>query len=248
MYDPVKKAADVSRIVCDGDQKKYYRFRPARFYGGIATADCLGCCLSCVFCWSWRQVTQPARYGRFYSAREVAGRLEEIARRKGFQQLRISGNEPTICRDHLLQVLGNVPSEFRFILETNGILIGHDADYAAALAAFPRLHVRVSLKGTSEEEFCRLTGAQPDAFQLQLQALANLTAAGVSVHPAVMVSFSSEKNINTLRSRLARIAPRFADFEEEELVLYGDTAKRLQEAKINYHKAYKPQNIPQEQI
>lgn len=248
MYDPVKKAADVAHLVCDGDQKKYYRFRSARFYGGIATADCLGCCLSCLYCWSWRQVSQPARYGRFYSPREVAGRLVEIARKKGFHQLRISGNEPTIGREHLLQVLGNLPSELRFILETNGILLGHDADYAAALAVFTHLHVRVSLKGTSEEEFCRLTGAGPEAFKLQLKALENLATAGVSVHPAVMVSFSSEKNINMLRARLARIEPRFANFEAEELVLYGDTAKRLQEAKINYHIAHKPQNIPQEQL
>lgn len=248
MYDPVKRAIDVARLVCVGDRKKYHRFRPARFYGGIATADCIGCCLRCVFCWSWRQVTQPARYGRLYPPREVAERLVEIARKKGFQQLRISGNEPTICQEHLLGVLRNVPAEFRFILETNGILLGHDAAYASALASFPHIHVRVSLKGASEEEFCRLTGARPDAFKLQLQALENLTAAGVSVHPAVMVSFSSDENINSLRTRLARIAPRFADFEVEELVLYGDSAKRLEKAKIHYHNAYNPQNIPPEQV
>jgi uncharacterized Fe-S cluster-containing radical SAM superfamily protein len=46
-------------------------------------------------------------------------------------------------------------------LETNGILIGEDATYAQELALYPFLHVRVSLKGCTEEEFARLTGADP---------------------------------------------------------------------------------------
>jgi uncharacterized Fe-S cluster-containing radical SAM superfamily protein len=39
MYDPVRKAEETSWVVCRGDSRKYYRFRAARFYGGIATAD-----------------------------------------------------------------------------------------------------------------------------------------------------------------------------------------------------------------
>ena len=49
MYDPVKHAQQAARIVCDGLRGKYHRFRPACFYGGIATADFIGCCLGCVF-------------------------------------------------------------------------------------------------------------------------------------------------------------------------------------------------------
>jgi len=248
MYDPVEKAAAVAQIVCQGKRRKYYRFRAARFYGGIATADCLGCFLRCLFCWSWRQVSRPEAYGRFYSPREVAEKLVAIALKKGVDQVRISGNEPTLCREHLLEVLQYIPKNLRFILETNGILIGHDPSYAKALAAFNNLHVRVSLKGASEEEFSRLTGARPKDFALQLAALENLLAAGVSVHPAVMISFSSERNIEALRKRLARIAPAFADFEVEEVVLYGDTEKRLQKAGLEYRRAYRPQQIPPEQV
>ena len=248
MYDPVEKAEQTAQIVCDGERRKYHRFRAARFYGGIARADCVGCCLGCAFCWSWHQVAQPQRYGRFYTPGEVAERLVAIARRKGFHQVRISGNEPTLCRDHLLQVLERIPPDLTFILETNGILLGHDAGYARALARFPNLHVRLSLKGTTEEDFHRITGAEPAAFRLQLAALANLRAAGVTVHPAVMVSFSSDQDIAALRQRLARIAPAFADFEVEEVVLYGDTEKRLREAGLAYRRAYPPQRIPPEQV
>lgn len=161
----------VKGVVCAGNLRKYHRFRPARFYGGIATADCVGCCLHCIFCWSWRQVSHPEKYGRLYSPAAVVDRLIAIARKKGFSQIRISGNEPTLCREHLLEVLSLVPQEFRFILETNGILLGRKADYAADLAAFPNLYVRVSIKGASAEEFSRLTGAQPAAFALQIAAL-----------------------------------------------------------------------------
>lgn len=248
MYDPVAKAVTVAQRVCDGERRKYHRFRAARFYGGIATADCLGCCLSCAFCWSWRQVADPEHYGRFYTPAEVADRLIAIARRKGYTQVRISGNEPTLCRAHLLKVIELIPGDLHFILETNGILLGYHPDYAEDLARFPNVHVRVSLKGACEAEFSRLTGAAPEAFDWQLQALRNLSKAGASCHAAVMVSFSSGEHIAALRRRLADIDTRLADFEVEELVLYGDTEARLSRARITYRTAYAPANIPPEQI
>ncbi|HHH39349.1 MAG TPA: radical SAM protein [Sedimenticola sp.] len=248
MYDPVARAGEVARIVCRNDERKYYRFRPARFYGGIATADCVGCCLSCAFCWAWHQVHHPDTVGRFHSAQQVADRLVKIARRRHFTQVRISGNEPTICRGHLLKVIGAIPESFLFILETNGILIGHDESYARELAAFPHLYVRVSLKGTNEAEFARLTGARPEAFQLQLKAIENLWHHQVRVQPAVMVSFSPPENVEALCRRLAAIDSRSAEIEIEELVLYGDVEERLRRFGIHYRTAYTPKGIPAAQI
>ena len=248
MFDPVKRAEEVAGIVSRGERRKYYRFRPARFYGGIATADCVGCCLRCIFCWSWREVVKPESYGNFSSPRQVAGRLIGIARKKRFVQVRISGNEPTLSREHLIKVLEQVPSDMQFILETNGILIGHDPTYAVDLARFENVYVRVSIKGASEQEFSRLTGADPSGFTLQLQALENLHRAGVWVHPAVMVSFSSAENVEALRRRLGGISRAFADIEIEELVLYRDVEDRLQRAKISYGTAYDPRGIPPEQV
>jgi len=248
MYDPVKRAEDTASIVCDGDRRKYYRFRPARFYGGIATADCVGCCLRCIFCWSYREVVKPENYGEFLSPEEVSGRLVSIVRKKRFGQVRVSGNEPTIGREHLLEVLELIPSDIQFILETNGILIGHDKTYAEDLSRFENLYVRVSLKGTSEEEFSILTRADPSGFTLQLQALDNLYWAGVNVHPAAMVSFSPRENIQALSKRLRRIHRSFADVEIEELVLYGDVEERLRRAKIGCGRAYDPREIPPGQV
>jgi uncharacterized Fe-S cluster-containing radical SAM superfamily protein len=227
MFDPVKKAEETAKIVCREDSRKYYRFRPAKFYGGIATSDCVGCNLRCVFCWAWHNVTKPASKGFFCTPQEVAGRVLKIARKKGFRRIRISGNEPTIARDHLLKVLEQIPGQFLFILETNGILIGHDDTYAKDLARFENLYVRVSLKGTNREEFSALTGAEPTGFELQIKALENLNNAGARVHPAVMTSFSPYDHVMALRKQLAGINPGFADIEVEELAPWGDVEERL---------------------
>ncbi len=47
MYNPVEIAEITEKTVCENNRRRYYRFRPARFYGGISTADCVGCCLRC---------------------------------------------------------------------------------------------------------------------------------------------------------------------------------------------------------
>jgi uncharacterized Fe-S cluster-containing radical SAM superfamily protein len=233
-YDPVKRAEEMAKIVCRDDLRKYYRFRPARFYGGIATADCVGCCLRCIFCWSWRQVAKPQSYGHYYSPHDVAKELTKIARKKRLKLLRISGNEPTLGRGHLLRVLELIPPDLHFILETNGILIGHDRTYAQDLARFHNLHVRVSLKGANGDEFSTLTGAHPTGFTLQIQALENLLRAGVETHPAVMVSFSPAKHIEDLRNRLKHIDLSFQDIEIEELVLWGDVEERLRKKGLEF--------------
>ncbi|MDH4204024.1 MAG: radical SAM protein [Desulfobacteraceae bacterium] len=247
-YDPIERAEETAQIVCKGNKRKYYRFRPARFYGGIGTADCLGCCLRCLFCWSWDKVVRPGRYGKFYSPQQVAGRLTTIAYKKGFRQVRISGNEPTLARDHLLHVLEQIPGDIRFILETNGILIGHDSTYARDLSRFGNLYVRVSVKGTGEAEFSRLTGADSSGFGLQLGALENLVRFNVATHPAVMVSFSSPENIKDFKRRLREIHKDFEDFEVEELVLYGTVEERLIKAGLSYNSAYEPECIPPRQV
>ncbi|NWF52942.1 MAG: radical SAM protein [Nitrospirae bacterium] len=248
MLNPLEMAGFARNIVCKNDQRKYYRFRSSRFYGGISTADCVGCCLRCIFCWAWKEVVRPEEYGEFYSPEEVAKKLVSIAQRKNLNQLRISGNEPTICREHLIKVLELIPKDYLFILETNGILIGDDESYAEELSRFPNLYVRVSLKGTCEEEFSRLTGVVPEGFQMQINALENLMKYKVNVHPACMISFSSAENIGVLRKRLKALNPAFEDFEVEELILYPSVEERLKRLKVSYITCHTPKALPAEQI
>ena len=235
MIDTIEWAAKVKEVVSSGEKRKYYRFRSAPFYGGIATADCVGCCLKCLFCWSWHIITEPEKAGRLYSPEEVVRNLLSIARKKEFHQIRISGNEPTLHRPHLLKVLQLVPKDIHFILETNGILIGHDPSYAEDLSRFPNLYVRVSLKGASPEDFTKLTMAKPEGFELQIKALEGLVEVGVDCFPAVMANFSSQEDIKRLRQRLKEIRPDFGDFEEEELILYPFVLDHIQKAGLSFH-------------
>ncbi len=244
MFDPLKLGRHVARQVTRGRARRYYRFRPARFYGGIATADCLGCNLRCVFCWAWQEVHHAPVWGRLHEPEAVAARLTAIAKARHYSQLRLSGNEPTLVMPHLLEVLARLPKDYAFILETNGLVLGAERQWAGELAAFPQVFVRVSLKGCTPQEFSRLTGARPEAFELPFLALEHLLAAGVDCHAAVMLSFSPPQARTALRKRLAAIHPALADYEAEELILYPPVAARLARRGLKYLSARLPSGEP----
>ena len=251
MYDAFKLGLALEKVVARGDERRYHRFRGARWYGGIATGDVVGCNLFCLFCWARDEVRlQPSKAGEFCGAWQSFSRLDRIAKSNGYRQLRLSGQEPTIGREHLLSLLELVEkSPYTFILETNGILIGGDPDYAAALAGFNRSSVRVSLKGANEEEFSLLTGARPEGFGLQIRALENLNEAGARFHAAVMTSFSSAETLARLRDRLKEISQEVVDeIEVEELILYPHVVKRLKEKGLGASTAHRPDKVPPELV
>ncbi len=254
-YNPVRRHQAIERLVTrrrpDGEEKKYYRFRPARWYGGIVTADCVGCGLLCRFCWvRYSVIRRPAETGSFYAPRQVAHELVAMAKRCRFRQLRISGGEPTIGKAHLLQLLDLLEDDgLSFILETNGIQIANDPSYAEDISKHDFVHVRVSLKGCNEKEFSLLTGAESDGFRLQLESLERLTRAGVTCHPSVMVSFSTERNLQALKQRLRAIDSGLAEnVEIEELILYPHVVNRLRQYGLTCHSGNMPNKVPKEQI
>lgn len=235
MYDPLVLTKETEEIVVKGKLRKYYRkARSEKWYGGISSAYCCGCNLRCAFCWSGFPRDHPDKIGEFYSPKEVFNQLRNVAFEHRYHQLRVTGNEPTIAKEHLLEILALVDqSDFQFILETNGILIGHDRHYTEQLSDFKNLHVRVSLKATGPEEFSKLTGARPEAFDLQLQALRNLLDAEVSFHPAMMMSFSSPTTIQELKNKLRAVDPSLVhNLEEEYVILYPPVVERLKKAGI----------------
>jgi uncharacterized Fe-S cluster-containing radical SAM superfamily protein len=225
MYDPIELAEKTERIVVKDDQRKYYRFRTTRFYGGSATADAVGCNLRCVFCWSERPVRQPQQIGRFYTPKAVAEELLQRTQNQQVRVMRISGAEPTIGRTHLLSLLEQLKNGPLFILETNGILLGHDKTYVRQLSTFHNLHVRVSLKGCSKEEFTWLTNAT-QGFEYQLKALAYLKEYQISFNPAVV---SIRGDTNPLLQRLHELGLDEMQIEWEHITLYPPVQKRLKQ-------------------
>lgn len=258
-YDPLKLTDKVrvfvTRTGLNGvEERRYYRFRGGRWYGGIATGDVVGCNLRCGFCWSWREASHRMVDGSFYKPEEVFRRLVNIADARGYRTVRLSGGEPTVSRNHILRLLELFEStSYTFILETNGILIGADKAYAEELAEYKNLTVRVSIKGASEEEFHILTLAEPVFFQYQLKALKNLVDVGLEpgrrVYPAVMLSFSSSENYESLKNRLAEIHPQLLkEIDEEYVILYPHVIKILKDRGLKPKIAYKPEGIPASMI
>jgi uncharacterized Fe-S cluster-containing radical SAM superfamily protein len=228
MYDPVSHSKKTENIVVNGYKKKYYRFRGTDFYGGVSTADTVGCNLYCKFCWSGSSVWNAKNTGVFYSPQQVADKLHEIARKKGYDQLRISGGEPTIGRKHLNVLLKNIHPEFLFILETNGILLGANKSYVEELSQFKNLHVRVCLKGSTPEEFSWLTSADK-GFKYQLKSLEYLRDEDMSFNIALV---SIRQNKHELLNKLREMDLDRIMIEREEIKLYPQVKKRLKEEEI----------------
>lgn len=247
--DPRTRARGLLQVVARGNARKYYRVpRPGRWYGGIATADCCGCNFDCVFCWSNKPRDNPGSMGEFYSPEVVVKKLTACAYKHGYRLVRISGNEPTLAKQHLLDVLRLIDrTEYLFILETNGSLL--DEAYVDDLSTFRNLHVRVSLKGTTPDEFSKLTGADPDTFEHILGSLALLNIYKMRFNLAVMLSFSKDKNITELKKRLRDTIPNVLDeFEEEYVFMYPHVSQRLKAAGIRPLTAYSPHNKPAELV
>jgi len=231
MYNPVELSKKTENIVVNGYMKKYYRFRGTGFYGGISTADTVGCNLRCKFCWSGSSVWNAKNTGEFYSTQQVANKLHEMARKKGYNRVRVSGGEPTIGRKHLITLLENIRPEFLFILETNGILLGVDKTYVEELSQFKNLHIRVCLKGSIPEEFSWLTAAE-GGFEYQLKALEHLRDESLSFNIALV---SIRQNNHELFNRLREMDLDRVMIEEEEIKLYPQVKKRLDKEKILHY-------------
>jgi len=224
-FNPLERSQEVEKIISQGGKRKYYRFRATGFYGGMATADALGCCFLCAYCWNLGRNLCPERTGHFYSAEDVARTILKIAHNKGFNQVRVSGAEPVLgpeTFEHLLRILEIIEKQApmtRFVLETNGFILGSDASWAKELIKFSNLMVRVSLKAVTAEKFTKITGARGDFFAYPLQALIHLKKAGAHFWPAIMGDFFVPEEILFLRKFLKQNQIRLG-IEEEELLLY----------------------------
>ncbi|MHC4943202.1 MAG: radical SAM protein [Planctomycetota bacterium] len=238
-FDPLDLAKRTEEIVCEGDRRKYTKFSCQRFYGGITTGYTCGCNLRCIFCWvSWSR-DFPERHGTLYSPKEVFQNLSKAARKKNVRQVRISGGESLIGRDHLLGLLERIEhSSFRvFILETNGILLGAEPDYVRELARFKKVHARIAIKAGTSEAYTRRTGATPESFGLPFKAIEHLLEADMSFHVAAMTGdprIVTWDERNLLFQRLREIHPATLHHLEEEVVSpYHNAKERLQRAGMN---------------
>lgn len=236
-FDPLERSGEVERLVTQGERRVYHRFRPAPYYGGIATADAVGCSFLCAYCWNYNRNLHPERFTRFCSADHVASRLLAISRKRGFRLFRITGAEPVLGEAtfrHLVAVLQRLfesRPEARFVLETNGFFFGTRPDLLSELQRFPNLRVRVSLKGTDEESFEAVSGAEKRFFEVPLRALKALLDLGVRAWPALMQDLFSREQVRTLKQRLQSLGIP-AELELEALEPYPFVLENLRRRNI----------------
>lgn len=234
-YDPVQLAAATEKVVVAGNRRKYAQLaRPLRFYGGTSSATEVGCNLRCVFCFSDRPVRKPGSTGKFYTPKQVFDALDASAKKHGHKLISASASEGTLGRQHLFELLDLVEqSAYVYVLETNGMTLGDEPEFAAQLARYRNLHVRVSIKGTNADEYAKLTGAIPESYELPYRALRHLIDAGVSCNACITVSFSDDAGIKAAERRLYAIHPGLLkSLEREHITLFPKVAKRLRDAGI----------------
>jgi len=207
-FDPLARSEEVENLVTKDSKRSYYRFRPAPYYGGIATADAVGCSFLCAYCWNYNRNLYPERFREFYSPQQVASKLLSIANKKSYRLFRISGAEPVLGERtflHLIEVLRlifqNKPDSL-FILETNGFFLGYRIDLLKNLKPYPNLRVRICLKGTDQDTFEKITGAKKEFFRYPVTALKELLKLEVRAWPALMGDLFSRDDIDRLGKTL----------------------------------------------
>ena len=235
-FDPIERSKEVERVVMKDGKRLYHRFRAAPYYGGIATADAIGCSFLCAYCWNYFRNLNPARFDKFYSPPQVASNLLRIARKKSFHLFRITGSEPVLGEpslNHFMEVLKIIFNEMHdstFILETNGFFLGCRTELIEKIN-FRNLWIRISLKGVDEESFETIAGVSREFFKYPLIALKEMEDQGLKAWPAVMRDLFAEAELARLSKRLAEMEIK-ARLEEEVLEAYPFVLENMEKRGI----------------
>jgi uncharacterized Fe-S cluster-containing radical SAM superfamily protein len=241
-FDPLKRAKEVEALVMESLARRYYRFRAARYYGGIATADLVGCSFLCAYCWNYGRNLHPERgKERYYSPNKVAQKLLHISKSKGFNKVRLSGAEPILGQqsfEHFHRVLEAVSKAnpgLDFILETNGLLFGYEPEFVNRLAEFDKLRVRVALKGWDEESFESISGAEGRFFEMPLRGLKDLLEKGINAWPAIMYETFGPEGIGRINKKLREFGIKPEELEIEYLEAYPFVLENLKKRSISLY-------------
>ena len=245
-YDPIKLAKQTEKIVIKSNMRKYANLaRRLRFYNGVISATEVGCNLRCKFCFSDKPVWDPRNTGSFYSPIEVFNGLSKMADKYKCNLISASASEGTLGREHLFELLDLVEqSKYIYIVETNGMILGHDKSFSKQLSNYSRVHVRVSIKGANRYEFSKLTGAKPSSYDLPFKALKHLITNKVSCNACAMISFSNKESISKLKNRISDVWPGLLkSLELEHITMFPKVVERLRKYKIEPNTIKRGKNV-----
>lgn len=134
------------------------------------------CNLKCSFCFA----DSSANNEGDPSIEKIKFLYEEVLKHSGKCNIQLSGGEPTV-RDDLPQII-NLGKElgFSFIqVNTNGIRIGQDAEYAKELKAAGLDSIFLQFDGMNDYIYKKLRGRE--LLELKIKAVENCSKAGIGV-------------------------------------------------------------------
>lgn len=155
--------------------------------------------------------------------------------------MRFSSAEPILGEqsfEHIYRVLKDVYKAnpgLDFILETNGLLLGHGPGFVRRLSQFERLEVRVALKGYDEESFEGISGSERRFFELPIEGLGDMIRNGINAWPAIMYEMFGPEGIEKINQELKGHEIRPEELEIEYLEPYPFVLENLKERSISIH-------------
>lgn len=251
LIDPIQYGQQLEKVLInERNQRPYRSFKIEPFYGQIATARSVGCNVRCAFCWTDPNRDDPENQFKdtvLYTPEGMVKKLIDVSSNEYGRAImttffRISGCEPTIGMNHLLEVLKNFEKEtgnkHPFLLETNGMILGHDEKVAEEISRFRNMiQVRLSLKAGTREGLEKRTHIQGKFVDLPFRAINNLEKYEIPYSLATIKDAKlmppTERKILFRKIFESSSQPPLevlSKIEEENIDLFGITRKRLMEA------------------
>ena len=208
-----------------GTDRRYHRFRTTA--DDTFVADCIGSNLRCAHEWGWCEgILDDPSAGRFYSPNDIVTKAKEARRTEGCTRIRLTGMEPAMHDSHLLQLADMLPDDFSLVIETNGMLVSRG--FLDQLCSVTDLHLRLSFKGTTPDQFQTLSRVAPSYFHNQIEAYQAALNANCQLETALAGVFDT-KDKERLEDRLSRYKEDVS-VELEPLRLCPANEQRLKKA------------------
>jgi uncharacterized Fe-S cluster-containing radical SAM superfamily protein len=231
-------------LINQGNKRLCHKVRTARYYDGVATIDVVGCYLDCCFCWVPEfkrfpeEVENRIKNFKYMSPLETSQILIDVARENALKSVRLSGGEPTLNPQHLIETVRlTTEAGFNFVFETNGLLL--DEEIVKNLAKYQKkMLVYFGLKGSSPDMFYRMTERDPKYWRNALNGLKLLIENDFTIGINVMTDFLDEKEFLQLIPELVKInkyTPLALDIKKTSI--FPHVRERLSKRMINFTSA-----------
>ncbi len=236
LFDAMERSCALSGQLERPGARRLVRIGAAGAFDNALTIYVPGCNLACVHCWAGPEREDPIGCSRWWTFDELRQHIRHHRQHSRLpaaaHRLRISGGEAVLSLGvlDLIDALLRLPG--RLSLETNGVMLGVQPEIIKGLLSFGgRLHLNLSIKAGTIDQFERITGAKAEAWEAAWAGLDALRRSGMDFELNAL-SLASELFSQTERgAMLERLDSMDASLRqrlsEERLTGYPDTLRRM---------------------